>query len=229
MRKTHRGTWLALGLVGAVMVALVGWLASTDSAQADPNHVLIDPASATVEPGGSVAVDVLADAPAAGLGSWDLRVTYDASVVDATGCAGQSNCNLDFAPDTVALNGFNAGGLSGEQTLATITFTAIGDAGDSSAVTISLVAFRDPDDAETSPTVTSGSITIAAPATATPTPTAAPTATPEATPEALPPTGGTPPDSSGPGGWLLAGIIALGVAVMASGAWATRRLLQQSR
>ncbi|MFQ5858920.1 MAG: cohesin domain-containing protein [Anaerolineae bacterium] len=224
MRKTHRGTWLALGLVGAAVVAvLVGWLAATNSAQADANHVLIDPASATVEPAGTVDVDVVADAPAAKLGSWDLRVTYDATVVDATGCAGQSNCNLDFAPDTVALNGFNAGGLSGEQVLATITFTAIGDAGDSSAVSISVVAFRDPDDQETTPKVTDGTITIAAPATPTATP------TPTETPVVLPPTGGTPPDSSGPAGWLLAGIIALGLAVMASGAWATRRLLRQSR
>lgn len=219
MGKTRRGTWLALGLVGAVMVALVGWLAVANPAQADPNHLKFDPASATVEPGGSVAVDVAAEAPAAGLGIWDLRVTYDASVVDATGCAGQSNCNLDFAPDTVALNGFNAGGLSGEQVLATITFTAIGDAGDSSAVSISVVNFGDPDAQETSPTVTGGTITIAAPAEPTPT----------ATPAVVPPTGGTPPDSSGPAGWLLVGIIALGVALIGSAAWATRRLRQQSQ
>ncbi len=222
---TNRG-WLA-ALAASLLVAVVGWLAITAATEAAANTVAIDPASATVAPGGDVTVNVTAEAPAGKkIGGWVLTITYDAAVLSVADCTGQSNCNPAVA-GTVGLSGLSANGLSGSQVLAEITFTAIGDAGDSSDVTITVTDFNDSDVEPTDPSTADGLITIAAP-TASPTaaPTAAPTASPSPTP-VLPKTGGAPSgdDSSGLVPWALAG---LGLVVIGGGVWAVARMRRET-
>ncbi len=206
MSKTNRNRlpWLALPLTGAVLLALVGWLAAASPTQAAIHAVSIE--DATVAPGGSVTVSLDAVAPAAGIGAIDATVTYDTAVVNATACTANAawdvgDCTIDSVAGTVRLLAADVTGL-GSGSLATIAFDAVGAAGTSSALVISADIFALPDETrmEDTLTVTDGSITI----TEAPTPTATPApGTPTATPAPGTPTAtpapGTPTATPAPG------------------------------
>jgi len=219
MRKLNtisRG-WLA-ALAASALVALVGWLAVTSSILAAANQGWVDPASATVVPGGDVTVSIMGQPPAGTkLGGWNVTVTYDNAVLDATSCGGgaYSSCNADLSPTSVGIAGFNATGLEGAQTLGSITFHALGAAGASSALTVAITEFNDETGTAITPAATAvnGNVAVQA-ATATP--------TPVVTPAVIQRTGGAPgDDGSGLTPWLLVG---LGIAVIGGGVWATTRM-----
>ena len=216
--------WLAASAAATVLLALAVWLAVSGPAQAAANTVVVTPASATVAPGGQVTVKVVGEAPAGKkIGGWDLKISFNAAVLQAVDCAGQSNCNKDFAAGQVAFNGFSGGGLSGSQVLAEVTFKAIGASGTSSALTVA-GDFNDETATATNPTFTGGTINVLTPTPSpSPSPTAVPSASPTASPSpsptagALPKTGGSPSDGTSLTPWLLA---VLGLAVVSGGAWA---------
>ena len=241
MSKTNNLPWLALTLTGAVLLALVVWLAAVSPTQAGVHAVSIG--SATVAPGGSVTVSLDAVAPPLGIGAIDATVTYDTAVVTATACTANAawdvgDCTIDSVAGTVRLLGADVAGL-GSGSLATIDFDAVGAAGTSSALDLEVAIMTLPDETDVTAAlvaVTDGTITVAAttatptPAPATPTatpgpgtPTATPapgtpTATPAPAPEALPPTGGEPSDGGSSGlAWLAA--IAGAIAMMSGGLW----------
>lgn len=242
---TGRGCWLA---VGALLVVMV-WLATGNAAEAAPNSVGIEPAKATVAPGGSVTLDLVAEPPAAGLAAWVVNVVFDPSVIATesrkcdpldtpAGSTGAIGCEaVDTGADGLSdvVKAFGAvifseggGGLEERAVLAAITFGAVGSAGECSWLTVTAVDFRDPNSQPTNPLVSDGEICIEGLATPTLAP-ATPAATPPPTPEALPATGTTAADGAGLGRWELAVIIALGLALMGSGAWVASRLRRAGR
>jgi hypothetical protein len=168
---------LALTAVGLALGALAaGWLASTTGpAQAESNTVWAEPASATVDAGGSATVNVIAEGPplgpvpppgtprAGGIGSWDVTVIYDETVVNATACArnpaGGGDCGFS-APGRVDVLGFVGMALEGQQILATITFDAVGAVGESTPIAITVNYFFDGNGDPTNPTATDGMITV---------------------------------------------------------------------
>jgi len=123
--------------------------------------------------------------PALGLGSWDLDILYDDTVVTATACtAGTGGCSIATL-GKVDILGFVGTPLTGVQTLGTITFSAVGTEGQSSPVTITVVDFNDGNGDPTSPATTNGTTTIQTSSltpTLTLTPTPAPTHPPTPTP-----------------------------------------------
>ena len=183
-----KGFWLAL-LAGVALLVLMGWMAARP-AQADPNHVFIDPATDTVALAGTVTVDVNAQGSAAGLGAWDISVMYDSTLLTATGCTTSAPgatvevCNPDSGGtgDTVRFIGASTAGVTGADaaavTLGTITFDA-GTTEDTATLTVTVADFRDPAnvDISTGLTASDGTITIGGtpPPPDTPVP---PTATP---------------------------------------------------
>jgi uncharacterized protein (TIGR02588 family) len=210
--------WLAASAAAILLAAVMGWTVfSANSAAAAANTISVDPAAQTVAPNGEFTVKIMAE-PVAGklIGSWDIRVKFNAAVLDATACAGVASgalaCNADFAAGEASFNGASGDGLSGAQTLGTVTFKAIGAAGTSSDVTITVVSFNDADLTPMSPATAKGTVNIAAPATATP--------TPLVTPKVPPNTGGAPTDGSSSVPWALG---VLGLAVLAGGVWVTAR------
>ncbi len=167
---------LALTVVGLALAALAGWLASTTGpARAESNTVWAEPASATVATGGSVNVNIMAEGPplglvpppgtprAGGIGSWDVTVTYDETVVNATACArnpaGGGDCGFSV-PGVIQILGFVGMALEGQQNLATITFDAVGSEGDSTPIAITVNFFFDGNGDPTNPTATDGAITV---------------------------------------------------------------------
>ncbi len=229
MGKTRRLLWLPLTLTGIVLLALMGWLAAVNVAQAAVSSVSID--SATVAPGGSAAVNVTAVATTPGIGAYTIDVVYDDSLVTATACTSNPAglCNAAFAPNTVRFTGFSVTGLTGTVNIGTITFQAGSTTGVAN-LDVQVVQLADPTGSEITPgAVNDGTFTIQVqptptptpPPGATPTPTPPPGATPTPTPApaALPPTGGEPSDG-GPSArpWLAA--IAGAIALIGSGsAW----------
>ena len=218
-------TVAGLALVALVVGVLAGWFAAAGPAQAEANTVRIDPASATVPPGGSVDLAVIADAPALGFGSWDLDITYDQAVVNVTACVPHPSGGCAFATaGRVDVIGFVGTALTGEQTLATISFSAIGTEGQSSAVAITVVDFNDGNGDPTSPATTGGTIQ-APPAPAGP---GLSTATPGLSAPAEPPTALPSTGTSGPAQrqtlWLLIGVLtAAGTWLASAGLAASRR------
>lgn len=233
MGKTHKPTWLALGVAGLMAALLVGWLAVADLARADVSSLGV--ASATVEPGGTVTVNIVAEATDPGIGAYTVDIVYDGSLVSATDCTSAAGvCSIDeVGVNTVRLTGANAAGLTGTVTLGSITFQAGTNEGEA-ALTVSIETLADPEGTDISVTPTDGTITIQAPATPTPEPTpeeeATPTPTPTPTPAQIPETGGPPAgSSSGLAGWLLA-VIGLGVAAAAAASgWTVTRMVRRSR
>ncbi len=169
--------------------------------------------SATVEPGGTVTINVTATAE--DLGAYRVDVQYDSSLVTATECTSSHGaCSIDtIASDTVRLNGSNLNGITGDDVvLGTITFLAGSAEGTADLdVDADTLVLADADTEDLTVTATDGAITIAVPATAAPT----------ATPGSVPNTGGAPGTSSANSmAWLLA---AAGLVVVSGGAWALAR------
>jgi hypothetical protein len=183
--------------------------------------------SATVAPGGSVTINVTGTVDE--LGSYRVDVEYDSTLVTATECTSSNGvCSIDTVADnTVRLNGSNLSGISGDDVvLGTITFTAGNTEGEAALTVVTdTLVLSDTEGGDLTVTPTDGSITIA-------TPTAAPTASPTApasataTPKTLPSTGGAPGDNGiSTMVWLLA---AMGLVVVAGGAWALARAGRES-
>ena len=117
------------------------------SAQANgPVGVSIQPATASVAPGQTTTLTLQLNAPDAGAGAWTADIQYDPSVIQVTDCtaSGASLCNAGFAPNGLRVTGASVGGVTGTQTLATITVQAVGDAGSSTPLTVNLSTFTDP-------------------------------------------------------------------------------------
>lgn len=75
------------------------------------------------------------------LGAWTIDVTYDPKAVKVIDCKGQNGsvCNASFAAGTVRITGASASGLSGTQTLATISFERIGQGKSTSRLSAQVV------------------------------------------------------------------------------------------
>ncbi len=154
---------LAAALVTMAVAAL-----SAGGGQAAANSVRIEPAAATIAPGGEVAVALAAEVPD-GLGAWSVTVSYDRAVVHLTDCAGRSFCN-EPSPGVVSIAGFSATGISGSQVLQTLTFGAVGGAGTSTALQLEVLTWEDANGPILAqPATTPGSITVG-PASSSPTP-----------------------------------------------------------
>lgn len=209
-------TVAVLALVALVGGGMAGWFTVAVPAQAQANTVKIEPAGATVPPAGSVDVAVVADAPALGLGSWDLDVTYDQAAVSVSTCVPHFAGVCAFStPGTVDIIGFVGTPLTGEQTMATITFDVVGTEGQSSAVAITVVDFYDGIGDPLTPATTDGTVTIQ-------TPTATPAA---AEPPASLPSAGTSGPAQHQAAWPLIGALAAAGPLLAGVGLATRRRL----
>lgn len=181
--------FLALALLAGVVASdsaaadgpTPNWASRGNTLRADPltasavaNSVFIDPASATVAPGGNVTVSLVAADPTPNLGAWTIDVSFDPTVLDAVDCTPVppiSACNAEFDFVTVRDAGASFPGLTGTIQLATITFNAIGVAGNCSDLTVSVVTFTDDAANDIIPVVSNGSICIQeAPGPCPPTP-----------------------------------------------------------
>lgn len=218
----------AKGLIAA-LAAVVGLIAMISVASAAVSSLGIE--SKTVAPGAEVTVNLTANATAPGIGSFEIKVVYDKTLLTVKSCAKTTEaafdaavCNKDFGADTAFFTGASAeGAVGGTVNLGSITFTAGSTAG-VAALDVQVQALTDPAGADVTVTPGDGTITIAVPATPTPVPTAAPTASP--TPKALPQTGGASSDGGTSSmAWVLG---ALGLAVLAGGVWAVSRTRRES-
>ena len=110
--------WLGSGLIALVALAMSLVSYSPVSAQASTVSV----GSASLDTGKQASVDVqAAGIPAPGLGGWTVDITYDPAMVTVAGCSSAGGlCNPEFAPNMVRVVGFDANGLVGDATLATI-------------------------------------------------------------------------------------------------------------
>ncbi len=110
--------WLGSGLIALVALAMSLVSYSLVSAQASTVSV----GSASLDTGKQASVDVqAAGIPAPGLGGWTVDITYDPAMVTVAGCSSAGGlCNPEFAPTMVRVVGFDANGLVGDATLATI-------------------------------------------------------------------------------------------------------------
>lgn len=223
MVKTLKGVWLPAVVAAAVAVALVATAASAAVSS-------LGIGSADTTPGGTVVVNVTAEATSPGIGAFTVDVSYDDSLVTLSDCTSVPGlCNPAYAAHTARLVGASASGLSGTVVLGTLTFQA-GQTEGVADLNVSIAQLTDPESEAISVTAGNGAITIAVPPTPSPTPeptvaptaepTAAPTAAPTATAAALPDTGGSPSDGSSTAAWLLA---IVGLAVVSGGAWAVAR------
>lgn len=108
--------------------------ASAGSGQAE-GRIDLTAQDQRVAPGGSTTVQVRAGS-AGDIGSWTVDVRYDPKVLRPTGCTATAGslCNTSFAAGTVRVSGASADGLSGGQTLATITFQATATAAGSTTI-----------------------------------------------------------------------------------------------
>ncbi len=121
--------WLGSGLIALVALAMSLVSYSLVSAQASTVSV----GSASLDTGKQASVDVQASGiPAPGLGGWTVDITYDPAMVTVAGCSSAGGlCNPEVAPNMVRVAGFDANGLVGDTTLATIEIQCTG-AGSSS-------------------------------------------------------------------------------------------------
>ena len=135
----------------------------------------INAGPAMVVEGGSVNVDVAAQATTPGLGAWTIDVEFDQSVVDATACSTNPSwsqaCNPNFmpsfpdpGPDNFArVAGADTGGVIGTVRLVTYTFDATGSAGDCSDLDVTVPELTDPaSEPIVNPTVSNGQICVVA-------------------------------------------------------------------
>ena len=90
--------------------------------------------------GQRTTVRVTAKALSGTLGAWTVDVSYDRKSVKIAGCkaATGSVCNVAFAEGIVRISGASASGLSGQQTLATLTVEGIGSSDRASPLKLSV-------------------------------------------------------------------------------------------
>jgi hypothetical protein len=141
----------------------------------------LQPAELHGAPGSQTGVTLTADTGSTRLGAWTVDVGYDPSQLKVVGCQAASGglCNPSFAAGVVRIVGASASGLSGKQTLATLTFEGVGH-GKPSPLSVTAVSLAD----------TSGAVLKAA--VAAPAATSSPTPVPSAPP--------APAATPGPGG-----------------------------
>ncbi len=217
MVKTLKSVWLPVAVAAAVAVALVATVASAAVSS-------LGIGSATTDPGGTVVVNVTAEATSPSIGAYTIDVTFDDSLVTLEACTSAIGlCNPAFGAATARLVGAAPSGFPvGTITIGTLTFQA-GETEGVADLDVAIDQLTDPEGTDISVTAGDGTITIAVPPTPSPTPvvTAAPvTPTPLVTPVAPPKTGGAPSDGSSTAAWLLA---IVGLAVVSGGVWAVAR------
>jgi hypothetical protein len=115
-------------LAGAPVTLDLAWAGSADGA------------------GRRTTVDVTADSGSAGLGSWTIEIAYNPKTARVVSCraAGGSLCNGSYREGAVAVGGFSVTGLTGKQTLATITFESLTGTGGDSKPTIARASLTNP-------------------------------------------------------------------------------------
>ncbi|MEO8458037.1 MAG: hypothetical protein ABI559_09510 [Chloroflexota bacterium] len=214
-------TTLGLGTITVgVVVALAALLLFASSAFAAGT---ISGTTENVAAGGTATVTFSESSPT-GLGNWQFDITVDAAKLGVPTCANVipgGGCNI-VSGNVVRFAGADgsATGLTGNQTIGTITVTAAAALTTGcSDLTIAATHFEDgTGTAIPTPTITNGKVCIEAAATATATP-APGSATASPTPKALPQTGGPAGDTSDLT-WLVA---AAGLVIVAAGAWTMSR------
>jgi hypothetical protein len=116
----------ALAQAPAVAVAQAAQPAASDAA----TQLSLSSPSLRLGKGQQASVRVTASAAGAGLGAWTVDVGYDPTAVRVVSCqaADGSVCNASYASGVVRVAGSSTAGLSGNQTLATLTFAGVGHA-----------------------------------------------------------------------------------------------------
>ena len=116
----------ALALAAAIIAAGISLLAVTHVSAQGPT-VSMGRVTLATEHTAKLDLNAL-DIGAPGLGSWQIFVYFDASVVDVSGCetsAGTSACNPDYSNGRMVVTGASATALMGDTTLASITFNCL--------------------------------------------------------------------------------------------------------
>lgn len=223
--------------LAALLVAAATFVGLTFAPAARAGITSLSIGSATVPPGATVTVEVVAEATAPGIGAYTIDVAFDAGLLEAVGCVpggdGLSICNPVFKKGVVRLVGAEANGLAGRVVLGGIVLKA-GDQEGVSDLTLTVVQLADPRGTPAAVSPQNGSITIKAGAevSAPPTRTGGPTvvlASEVGSTDAAAPAGqGADAQAAdkGSGGssavaWLLA---AAGLAFVAGGIWAVSRM-----
>ena len=108
-----------------VAVAAESSAESSGSAEAE---VSLSPRPVPAGRNNSTTIQLQAKARTASLGAWTIDVGYDSKVVKVTACKASDGSvrNPGFAPGMVRIAGASAAGLTGVQTLASITLSVIG-------------------------------------------------------------------------------------------------------
>lgn len=218
----------------ALLAALL-LLAPATGVRADVTSLTIG--SAAGPPGATVAVELVAEATAPGIGAYTVDVQYDPNLLTIVGCvpaaSGLALCNPIMSAGSVRFTGADAAGLTGRVVLGGIVFTA-GPGEGVSELSVKVVQLTDPAPNNISVSPQNGSVTVRAdvtssvPATSTGGPTVflASDARAGTTPgvqqaNVAEPGSGQDSGGSGPGVWLLA---AAGILFVAGGLWAVARM-----
>lgn len=163
--------WANNAVSNQALAAVGPW---PDKQSANRVGLLDDPelrvGSGEVAPGDLITVPVTADLDGEALGAATIEITYDPTVINATGCAADPDdlfdsalCNTAAASDTVKLTAVSVGGVSGGLALADVSFLAVGEVGDTSPLTLTVDPFADPDGQPISHTLEHGRIDIVPP------------------------------------------------------------------
>jgi hypothetical protein len=160
-----------LFLIGAIALAFAsGGLSGPSGALAAPNSLGIDhdfgspdinAGPAVVAPGGIVTVALTTEAPAEGLGAWDVTVQYDPFVLEPVDCEAHAGGLCAVLP-AVRVVGADFPGLSGVTNLAHITFKALAPIGKCSALTPLVGIWTDPLSIPLQPLVSGGTVCVVA-------------------------------------------------------------------
>jgi hypothetical protein len=137
MTRGETGRAIALAVV-AVLAALALLAAPAPAAHADLGALRID--SATVAPGGTVTVNVIAEATDPGIGGWAIDIDYDNGLLRLSECMtafALALCNPELGPATLRLVGADPEGLTGTVVLGILVFEAADREGEA-AVTMRL-------------------------------------------------------------------------------------------
>jgi hypothetical protein len=126
----------------------------------------IQPGATTLKSGASGSVTLQAQAPSAGLGSWEATITYNPSLLSIS-CTVPNTiplgaCQTDYQSqaNTILVSGSAVPGLTGTPTLATLSFTALGANGTSSPLSVTILGMADSTGAVLAGTAGSGTVNI---------------------------------------------------------------------